>query len=168
MRSPGRADDDSGVGWERRTCARQGHRRTAGSVLCRSRGASIDCTPGATSSPPAPPTQRTRLIPAFLAAAIMDEVPRTCSSYISGFTVPGVQPGLMTRHHRHRIHHRRRYCADRLDCHLRWPAKSELGQSRCFWPRRHRRAFPQFSESRPKFAATGDRPLATHCALSSS
>ena len=30
----------------------------------------------------------------FLAAAIIDEVPRTCSSYISGFTVPGVQPGL--------------------------------------------------------------------------
>src|SRR6202047_4527658 len=57
-------------------------------------GASITFTPDATSSPPAPPTQRTRLIPAFLAAAIIDEVPRTCSSYISGFTVPGVQPGL--------------------------------------------------------------------------
>jgi hypothetical protein len=29
-------------------------------------------------------------------------------------------------------------------------------QSRCFRPRRHRRAFPHFPESRPKLATTGD------------
>ena len=39
---------------------------------------------------------------------------------------PCCVPRLAARcvHHRHRIRHRRRYCADRLDCYLRWPATS--------------------------------------------
>jgi hypothetical protein len=37
-------------------------------------------------------------------------------------------------------------------------AHSPSGQSRCFRPRRHRRAFPRFPESRP-IAASGERPF---------
>jgi hypothetical protein len=43
-------------------------------------GLSITRTPGLTSNPPAPPTQSTLLIPAFLIAAMMDAVPQTWSS----------------------------------------------------------------------------------------
>ena len=40
-------------------------------------GLSMTRTPGLTSSLPAPPTQRTRLIPASLMAVMMEAVPRT-------------------------------------------------------------------------------------------
>jgi pimeloyl-ACP methyl ester carboxylesterase len=40
-------------------------------------GLSITRTPGFTSNPPAPPTHKTRLMPAFFMASMIDAVPRT-------------------------------------------------------------------------------------------
>src|SRR5437588_765225 len=54
-------------------------------------GSSTTRTPGLTSSPPAPPTQSTRLMPAIITALMIEAVPRTWSAYRLGSFQPGLK-----------------------------------------------------------------------------